>query len=169
MITIKSTNNVIFTIDINDCLTILDIKNKINQFDVKDMILIFNGFILQDEQNIKYYNINNDSYMILYIRKEQKNNESVIEQKLVDNTNVINNSISTALQSVGYTQNDIKNSMANSNNNFLSILSELEKNDNKNIDTLVSLGFSKNTAKQAYFACDRNLDNAANFLFSSMY
>jgi hypothetical protein len=172
MLTIKSTNNILFTIDINNCYTILDIKNKITQYDVKDMRLIFNGFILEDEKTLDYYNITNDSFIILYIiakQKDTKNDE--FKENIADTenkNNIIINSMNTAFQSVGYNTSDVKNSMATTNNNLLLTLSELEKKDNKNIDTLVSFGFSKNSAKQAYYAFERNLDNAANFLFNSM-
>lgn len=35
------------------------------------------------------------------------------------------------------------------------------------IENLVSLGFPKNRAAEAYFACDKNEEMAANFLFDS--
>tara|TARA_B110000503_G_C7059555_1_gene376045 strand:+ start:642 stop:914 length:273 start_codon:yes stop_codon:yes gene_type:complete len=35
------------------------------------------------------------------------------------------------------------------------------------IENLVTLGFPKNRAAEAYFACDKNEEMAANFLFES--
>jgi len=35
------------------------------------------------------------------------------------------------------------------------------------IDNLVSLGFTKNKAAEAFFACDKNEEMAANFLFET--
>ena len=37
----------------------------------------------------------------------------------------------------------------------------------ESINRLVSLGFPKNRAAEAYFACDKNEEMAANFLFDS--
>ena len=170
MLTIKSINNITFTIDITDCITILDIKHKINQYNINDMRLIFNGCILEDQKNIKYYGIDNNSFIILYIitkQNDDKKNDDKKNDDNNDNKNLIN-SINSSLQSVGYSTVDIKNSMNNTNNDLLLTLSDLDKNDNKNINALVALGFSKNIAKQAYYACERNLNNAANFLFNSM-
>lgn len=43
---------------------------------------------------------------------------------------------------------------------------ELSDEDNANIEVLVTLGFNKNNAIQAYLACDKDKEKAANFLFS---
>ncbi|ODQ63472.1 UV excision repair protein Rad23 [Nadsonia fulvescens var. elongata DSM 6958] len=41
--------------------------------------------------------------------------------------------------------------------------------ENDAIDRLVALGFDKTTAAQAYFACDKNEELAANFLFENSF
>jgi UV excision repair protein RAD23 len=37
----------------------------------------------------------------------------------------------------------------------------------EDIDTLVSYGFTKQRAAEAYIACDKNIEQAANFLFEA--
>ena len=37
----------------------------------------------------------------------------------------------------------------------------------EDINTLVSYGFPKQRAAEAYFACEKNLEQAANFLFEA--
>ena len=46
---------------------------------------------------------------------------------------------------------------------------ELNDNDQTNINTLVSLGFPKNSSIQAYIMCNKNLDLAASMLMDNQY
>jgi len=43
----------------------------------------------------------------------------------------------------------------------------LSEEDNAAVERLAALGFDKNTAAQAYLACDKSEELAANFLFDN--
>ncbi len=45
---------------------------------------------------------------------------------------------------------------------------ELSEEESQAIERLMSLGFDKARALEAYFACDKNEELAANFLFEHM-
>ena len=52
---------------------------------------------------------------------------------------------------------------------FKEIIKDFTPEDNKIIEKLVSMGFSRGDAIQAYIACDKNEQNATNFLLQDKY
>lgn len=52
---------------------------------------------------------------------------------------------------------------------FKDIIKDFTPEDNKSIDNLVAMGFSRGDAIQAYIACDKNEQNATNFLLQDKY
>lgn len=116
--------------------------------------------VLQTTDNVEQVEQND-----LSNNQNTQNNGSVnLNQLLLNNivqsmTNYTNSSLTHNTN----TSNSINGSIGNSANNNLHISDE----ERESIDRLVNLGFSFEIAAQAYFACDKNEDLAANFLFDN--
>ncbi len=52
---------------------------------------------------------------------------------------------------------------------FKDIIKDFTPEDNKSIDNIVAMGFSRGDAIQAYIACDKNEQSATNFLLQDKY
>eukprot|EP00026_Physarum_polycephalum_P008476 Phypoly_transcript_08563.p1 GENE.Phypoly_transcript_08563~~Phypoly_transcript_08563.p1 ORF type:complete len:458 (+),score=132.59 Phypoly_transcript_08563:42-1415(+) len=71
-ITLKTLTNVVFTLDVDKEETILSVKKKIeaaHQHDVTWQRLIFAGKILSDDAKVGDYNINENDFLVLMVKK----------------------------------------------------------------------------------------------------
>ena len=132
-LTIKTIDRKVYSIDINNLLTINDLKNLLlnkYQFINKELVLILDGKVLNNDVIIKNINIPNEKYIILLLKNSKNsslsnsiNTDSFLESNISVDSNqrntTINQTYSTDIlentqpNAIDYTSESIDNELSN--------------------------------------------------------
>lgn len=154
-VNIKTLKQVVYEVTVpNENTKVTELKHLIEQeygFEYSSIKLLFNGIILDDKENLMFYNIKEGSTIILMTAKAQK--------KVEENIEYDDNSKKNKQENQGKKEDLPKNNTTSNNNS---------SKFNDQLKQLLEMGFEETKCKNAIIAANGSVPIAIEYLYNGI-